>query len=495
MRLLRTLLVIAALLVLALLVYQIPFVQYNLGWRLDIAQAYVKGVLNPVEAVPTPLGGMDTPFPLSTPIPTMTPSLPAPTELPTATTQPSPTPLPASVLLPAPEWEKQDWNNCGPATMTMYLRYYGWEGDQFDISDELKPERADRNVNVEELYYYVSNNAGWLTMVYRVGGDIPLLKTLLANGIPVMIEAGEILDVDAWPDDDRWAGHYLLINGYDDASQEFITQDSYRGADSRFSYEEIDQHWQAFNRVFIVVYHPNQDETVRAILGPQWDIDANRQHALEVAQAETEANPQNAFAWFNLGNNLVYFEQYGEAALAFDEARTIGLPQRMFRYQFTPFMAYFHSNRTDELMAIVDYALQRTDNSEEALVWKGWGLYRQGDKDGSIQAFQVSHSAYADNGGVHGRLCQRPGDGDDVLRLANGPAERREGVELRLTIIGEAILCPDLGRPSAGFHHRLSRQQPAGKWHIGDHTDAEILSGRQDLQLRDPVEEVVLRLL
>jgi hypothetical protein len=47
-------------------------------------------------------------------------------------------------------------NNCGPASLALYLRYYGWQGDQFTISELLKPRREDRNVNVEELVYYVA---------------------------------------------------------------------------------------------------------------------------------------------------------------------------------------------------------------------------------------------------------------------------------------------------------------------------------------------------
>jgi len=76
------------------------------------------------------------------------------------------------------------------------------------------------------------------------------------------------------------------------------------------------------------------------------------QHALEIAQAETQANPKDAYAWFNLGSNLVYFEKYTEAAHAYDSARQIGLPQRMLRYQFGPFIAYFHAARYDDLLAV-----------------------------------------------------------------------------------------------------------------------------------------------
>ena len=59
----------------------------------------------------------------------------------------------------------------------MYLRFYGWEGDQETITEVIKPFREDRNVNVEELAYYVRNYAGWLKIEYRVGGDLETLKS------------------------------------------------------------------------------------------------------------------------------------------------------------------------------------------------------------------------------------------------------------------------------------------------------------------------------
>jgi tetratricopeptide (TPR) repeat protein len=307
------------------------------------------------------------------------------------TPTPSPTPNPPVVKLPSPQWEKQDINNCGPASLAMYLRFYGWEGDQYDVAALIKPEGPDRNVNIEELAHFSRNRAGWLTTQYRVAGDIDLLKTFVANGIPVMIEEGDELERDWHPNDDRWAGHFLLITGYDDTKGLFYAQDSLRGQDREVTYADTKTRWQTFNRVYILIYLPHQEDTVKHILGPQWDVDDNRQYALDVAQAEIDANPQDAFAWFNLGSNLVYFERYAEAADAYDEARRIGLPQRMFRYQFGPFHAYYRSHRTEDLMALVDYALSVTPNSEEAWLWRGWGLFRQGDRDGAIKAFRRSY--------------------------------------------------------------------------------------------------------
>lgn len=72
------------------------------------------------------------------------------------------------------------------------------------------------------------------------------------------------------------------------------------------------------------------------MLGANWDRDVNRQNALARAQAATVENPTGAFAWFNVGCNLVYFEQ--SANVAYDKARELGLPQRMFSYQFDPFI-------------------------------------------------------------------------------------------------------------------------------------------------------------
>lgn len=51
------------------------------------------------------------------------------------------------------------------------------------------------------------------------------------------------------------------------------------------------------------------------------------------------------------------------------------------------------SNRRNDLMALAEYALQRTPNSEEALLWRGWGLYRRGDTNAAIASFRQALEA------------------------------------------------------------------------------------------------------
>jgi tetratricopeptide (TPR) repeat protein len=384
----KIIIVVFFVILIAFLLYQIPGIRSRVDWGAFGISAYVERILHPIGEMPTPASTAVS----RTATPTRTPASPSPTAgEPTTPPTPSPTPNPPIVKLPSPQWEKQDINNCGPASLAMYLRFYGWGGDQFDISELIKPERPDRNVNIEELAHFARNYAGWLTTQYRVGGDIDLLKTFVANGIPVMIEEGDELEREWHPNDDKWAGHFLVVTGYDDAKGLFYAQDSLRGQDREVSYTNTDARWQTFNRVYILIYLPHQEDFVKAILGPQWDVDDNRQYALDVARAEIDANPEDAFAWFNLGSNLVYFEQYAEAADAYDEARRLELPHRMFRYQFGPFHAYYHSHRTEELLALVDYALTVTPNSEEAWLWRGWGLLRQDDRNGTIKAFRRSY--------------------------------------------------------------------------------------------------------
>ncbi len=383
----------AGLLIVALLLYQVPAINSRLAWRFEVAKTYVKNVINPVGNAPTAIP--NTPVAaanVASPTSPVTPTLELiPTAIPPTATL---APPPPQALLASPPYEKQTANNCGPAALSMMLHMVGWSGSQKDISDVIKPVNGDRNVNPEEMAYWVRNYAGWLRIEYRVGGDIETLKRLIAAAYPVIVEGTTSLNPDdtGWPDDDLWAAHYLLLTGYDDATKTFIAQDAYRGPEKTVPYEQLEAEWKPFNYLYMVVYLPEKEPELQTLLGSNWDPDLNRQNALAVAQAATINDPSDAFAWFNVGSNLVYFDRHFEANDAYDKARELGLPQRMFRYQFGPFIANFQSNRTDDLLALTDYALQRTEMSEEAWLWHGWALYRNGDTNGAVENWRKALS-------------------------------------------------------------------------------------------------------
>lgn len=391
----------AGILLLGLLILQIPSVNERLAWRYEVGKTYLKNVLNPVGDVPT---AIPNPTSDTTPTAAAVTETAVPTEqvveteaAPTSTLEPPPT----QASLVSPPYEKQTPNNCGPAALSMMLHMYGWEGSQKDISDVIKPVTGDRNVNPEEMAFWVRNYAGWLRIEYRVGGDIDTLKRLIAANYPVIVEGTTSLNPGdtGWPDDDLWAAHYLLLTGYDDTTQTFRVQDTYRGPDRTVPYDQLVSEWKPFNYLYMFIYLPEEEPELQSLLGSNWDPDLNRKNSLLESQAATEEDPSDAFAWFNLGSNLVYFERYEEANVAYDKAREIGLPQRMFRYQFGPFIANFHAHRTEDLLALTNYALQRTDMSEEAWLWHGWALARQGDTKGAIENWRRAlsiHPGYED---------------------------------------------------------------------------------------------------
>ena len=390
----------------------VPWVQKHVDWQIDKATTYIRLSLDPIQPMPTPITAnanvpmAGLPDPLLTATPTATPTAttapptatvvmsPTPTLTPTITL--TPTPLPDKVALPPPEYEQQDLNSCGPATLNHYLRFYGWDGNMEMINAVIKPNENDRNVNVDELVYYARTHAGWLQTEYRVGGTVELAKKFIAAGIPFMIETGVKFDRGYWPGDDQWGGHYLLLTGYDETLKSFIVHDAWLGPNRIVAYTDIDREWQHFNRVYIMIFKPEQLPTVQSLLGSNWDEAENRKNALAQAKGETESDPQNVFAWFNYGTNLLYFDKYFDAASAYDTARKLVLPQRMLRYQFGPFIAYFHAGRLDDLMSLTDYALKLTPTSEETMLWRGWGLYRLGRKQEAIDLWTESLKIHPD---------------------------------------------------------------------------------------------------
>jgi tetratricopeptide (TPR) repeat protein len=264
----------------------------------------------------------------------------------------------------------------------MTLRMFGWQGDQYTIAEALKPNRRDKNMRWDEMVYYVQSHAGWLQATFRVGGDIRLLKRILANGLPVIVEKGT--DIPEY----GWAGHYLLLTGYDDDAQTFTAQDSFVAADQSVAYSKLDVYWQSFNRLYILVYLPEDQAKVQALLGPDADDSSNRMRALATAQDETRGDPLNAYAWWNLGSNLNYFDRFADAAAAFDQARTLGLPWRMIWYQFGPYRAYYNAGRYQEVIDLADAALRRTPQLEESLIWRGWARFSLGDRLGAVADFR-----------------------------------------------------------------------------------------------------------
>lgn len=256
-------------------------------------------------------------------------------------------PLPSSWHLNGITHIYQGWNNCGPATLTMGLTYFGQEDDQYPAAQWLKPNSEDKNVSPWQMVDYVNNQTGGTVYALeRQGGTLERLKELIASNFVVIIEEG----YDPPGENLGWMGHYLLVSGYDDAAQQFTTQDSYKGPNALYSYDHISEYWSHFNNLYIVLYDISREDELMTLLGTDADEQQNFQNALVQATDAARADQTNAFAWFNIGTNYVGLGEYERAAVAYDQARNAGLPWRMMWYQFGAFEAYDHVGRYQDMV-------------------------------------------------------------------------------------------------------------------------------------------------
>ncbi|MGH2367271.1 MAG: C39 family peptidase, partial [Chloroflexota bacterium] len=292
----------------------------------------------------------------------------------------------------------QTWNNCGPATITMATSHFGRAETQTQAMQFLKTSPDDKNVRPDEMVAYVHSLG--LQADWRVGGDLARLKLLLANGIPVVVEVG------FEPDPNDWMGHYRLLVGYDDAASRFIAYDSYKkpGVNVAEPYGRLDKDWQVFNRTYIAVYPPEKAELMARILGPDRHDRQMYERALAVAQREAAAQPTDAFAWFNVGTNLVALGRTAEAVPAFDRARALKLPWRMLWYQFAPFEAYLAEGRLNDVLVLATDNIRQSKNLEESYYYLGRAQQALGQIAGARASYQAALQANSGYSPAHHAL-------------------------------------------------------------------------------------------
>ena len=112
------------------------------------------------------------------------------------------------------------------------------------------------------------------------------------------------------------------------------------------------------------------------------------QNSLRAAETAVTQQPNDAFTWFNLGTNRLYFGDRAGAVAAYDQARNLGLPWRMLWYQFGPFDAYHAVGRTGDILTLADATLANTRSIEEIHYWRGVALAAQGNAEGARQSWQ-----------------------------------------------------------------------------------------------------------
>jgi uncharacterized protein YvpB len=296
--------------------------------------------------------------------------------------------LPSNYQLNGVTYHAQTWNNCGPATITMALSYFGYTSDQARAASWLKPDREDKNVSPWQMVEYVNTQVPELPIysLVRYGGDLELIKTLVYQGFPVIIEVGYDPERAA----QGWMGHYLLVIGWDDAAGTLITMDSYDGANLAYSYEHIETHWKHFNYLYMALYESGAEPFLLSLLGDDADVQQNYVNAFYRAREQAVDTHEDAWAWYNMGSMLTALGRYEDAATAFDIAREQGLPWRLTWYRFSIYDAYLEMGRYEDVITLAQETI-RTSNGyvEESYYYAALARYGLGEYDRARENLQM----------------------------------------------------------------------------------------------------------
>jgi hypothetical protein len=166
--------------------------------------------------------------------------------------------------------QAQTLNNCGPASLAILLGHYGIQVSQYEVQ-----EWAATRPSPCYLSWYVADK-GLGAEIYRFPlsreSRLTVVRTLLAHGMPLIVLQPLELGSDI--------SHYRVMKGYDDVTEEFISDDPLLGQDHRLRYDTFARLLNRAGALFVPVFAPEQEPLVTSLAkqmyARQWtDFDGN----------------------------------------------------------------------------------------------------------------------------------------------------------------------------------------------------------------------------
>jgi hypothetical protein len=257
---------------------------------------------------------------------------------------PTPKEAPAAVIVDDMKHVWQSLNNCGPAAVVMALSALGVDANQEFARLALRGTDVRRGMGPAPVDPWVKENWG-LRSIWRNNGTNDLLRRLIANGFVPM--------VTQWmqePSISRIA-HWRTVRGYSDAKSTFYVNDSMLGNMVPLSYDFFGRNWQSFAYRYMVIYRPDQEPLLQAVIGKDWSDLHVRQAMYERAKAEALAQDTN-FAWLAYGEAAYANGVFDEAVMAFEHGFNIGSATGVFGVRNSYPQALRALNRRSEADAV-----------------------------------------------------------------------------------------------------------------------------------------------
>lgn len=278
----------------------------------------------------------------------------------------------------------QTFNNCGPASLSMALRFFGLDVSQQTLGQALRPyqhpkgDNDDKSVTLEELALE-AQKYGFNTY-HRPAGDIEIIIQLIAIDLPVITRT--------WlkPNDD--IGHYRLVKGYDESQQTLIQDDSLQGKNLSYTYEEFNLIWEKFNYEYLVLVPEEKTELVEDILGDNAVEHNAWQEAIRISTQALGRNPADVSARLNLSVALYNIGDYKGSVTEFENIEN-NLPQKALWYQIEPIYAYYELENYSRVFEITDRILDNGNRAfSELYLIRGNSYLNQGQRQAARSEFE-----------------------------------------------------------------------------------------------------------
>ncbi len=260
--------------------------------------------------------------------------------------------LPNSHLIPGGTHVFQTFNNCGPASLSMALSFFDIFVSQQELGNELRPwqstsgDNDDKSVTLEELEAK-AKDYGFLTY-HRPNGDIKLIKSFIAEDIPVvmrtLLEEGNDI------------GHYRVVFGYDDTTGHVIQNDSLQGKGLYYTYDELLALWKPYGYEYLVLVPEAKQAIAERILGENVEVNLAWQNAVINLQKEVAANPNDLDLAMSLSVAYYHVGNYEKSIEVFEQIEP-RLPFRTLWYQIEPLKSYQELRRYDEVLPRIENVL------------------------------------------------------------------------------------------------------------------------------------------
>lgn len=271
----------------------------------------------------------------------------------------SPTPtLPSSKVLSTSYHIFQSFNNCGPASLSMALRFYGITVSQETLGQALRPyqvangDNDDKSVTLDEIAQKAEEYG--FTPYHRSNGTIELMEHFIAQDIPVITRT--------WLHKNEDIGHYRVVKGYDRTTNQIVQDDSFENKNIWFSYDEFNEIWSKFNYEYVVLIPKGKEIIAKEIMGENFDEKKSWENAVVSITKEIKENPEDIYNYFNLSVALYHTKDYAGSINNYEKVAD-RLPFRTLWYQIEPIKSYYESGNYEKVLSLTEHILSNQNRA------------------------------------------------------------------------------------------------------------------------------------